>query len=99
VIREVRQQGFDKSWVSHKFNGLAVKYEVATCIKTGDIGEIVWIHGPFPGAKHDLTIFHSKLAWMLHPLKWTWGELGYIGLEGPKHTMKSSMVNSSILVY
>jgi hypothetical protein len=76
VIQEVRRQGFDKSWFSHKFNGPAVKYEVATCIKTGDI---VWIHGPFPGAKHDLTIFRSKLAWMLHPLEWTWADLGYIG--------------------
>ena len=53
-----------------------MKYEVATCIKTGDI---VWIHGPFPGGKHDLTIFRERLVWMLQKLEWTWGDKGYRG--------------------
>lgn len=44
---------FDKKWYSQKFNGPAVKYEIAVCIKTG---RIVWSHGPFVASASDATI-------------------------------------------
>jgi hypothetical protein len=34
---------FNKGWMSHKFMGAALKYEVCVSIYSGDI---VWIHGP-----------------------------------------------------
>jgi hypothetical protein len=75
-IKEVRRNGFDSGWFSHKFNGPAVKYEVATSIRGGDI---VWFHGPFPGSHNDLTIFRRGLRQMLHQLEWIWGDRGYRG--------------------
>lgn len=45
---------FDPKWVSHKFKGPGVRYEVGIAIGTG---EIVWAFGPFPcGAYNDLNI-------------------------------------------
>lgn len=50
---------FDTKWYSHKFNGPAVRYELASCIQTGDI---VWMNGPFcPGNYNDIQIFRDKL--------------------------------------
>ena len=34
-----------KCFYSHKFKASGYRYEVAICIKTGDI---IWTHGPFP---------------------------------------------------
>ena len=45
---------FSKKMYSHKLNGPGLKYEVAVCLKTG---QIVWISGPFVGSKTDSTIF------------------------------------------
>ena len=46
-------------YYSHKFNGPAVCYEIASCIQTGDI---VWFNGPFnPGEMNDLNISRSGL--------------------------------------
>ena len=50
-IRE--PQPFDKGWYSVKFNGPAVKYEVAICIATG---WIVWLYGPWRGGRNDHEI-------------------------------------------
>jgi hypothetical protein len=65
-----------KAWFSHKFNAAGVSYEVAICIKTGDI---VWIHGPFPAATHDLTIFQYKLKDLLLPFELAMTDRGYRG--------------------
>ena len=44
---------------SHKFNGPALRYELASCIQTGSI---VWFNGPFnPGKYNDLQIFRCGL--------------------------------------
>ena len=57
------QMPFSTDWYSHKFNGPGIRYEVATCIQTGNI---VWIHGPFmPGKFSDIMIFRDKLKGML----------------------------------
>lgn len=53
---------FDPKWYSQKFNGPAVKYEVAVCIKTG---HIVWISGPHPASLNDASIFIQGLSNLL----------------------------------
>ena len=55
---------FDRKWFSQKFNGPALKYEVAVCIKTGFI---VWINGPFKGSQKDPQIFEIGLSKELAP--------------------------------
>jgi hypothetical protein len=58
-IQEQRKEGFSKAWYSFKHNGPGIRYELATCINTGDI---VWIHGPFPCGSHpDLKIYRLGL--------------------------------------
>ena len=44
-------------WFSHKFNGRGVAYELAISIFKN---QLVWINGPFPASKHDITIFRSE---------------------------------------
>ena len=51
-------------WWSHKLNGPGVRYEVGTCIKTGDI---VWFRGPFPCNMSDREIFDLFLSERLLP--------------------------------
>jgi hypothetical protein len=64
-------------WKSHKFKGPGLRYEVATCIQTGDI---VWINGPFPCGKYpDLTIFRLGLLHMLEDGEMVEADAGYRG--------------------
>lgn len=63
-------------WWSHKFNGPGIRYEVATCIKTGDI---VWFRGPFPCNIHDREIFDLFLAKELLPWEGVEADSGYTG--------------------
>ena len=65
-----------KAWYSHKFKAAGVSYEIAVCIKTGDI---VWYNGPFPAATHDLTIFRYHLKDMLSPFEKVLADRGYRG--------------------
>ena len=54
---------FWPGWKSFKFNGPGVRYEVAECIRSGDL---VWINGPFPcGQWPDLKIFREALIYEL----------------------------------
>jgi DDE superfamily endonuclease len=56
-------QPFDSKWLSEKFNGPGVKYEVAVCIQTG---WIVHVNGPYPCGKwHDLTLARDSLCYKL----------------------------------
>jgi DDE superfamily endonuclease len=56
-------QPFDPKWLSQKFNGPGVKYEVAVCIQTG---WIVHVNGPYPcGSWHDLTVARDDLCYKL----------------------------------
>lgn len=50
---------FNTEMYSHKFNGPALKYEVAVCIRTG---YICWINGPFVASESDITIFRNGLS-------------------------------------
>jgi hypothetical protein len=44
---------FAKEFMSHKFKGIGLKYEVGVCIATG---HIVWVHGPSQAGKSDITL-------------------------------------------
>ena len=49
---------FPRKFNSHKFNGSALRYEVATNIQTGDI---VWTSGPWlPGVYNDVAAFRKS---------------------------------------
>ena len=53
-------QPFNARWLSEKFNGPGVKYEVAINIQNG---WIVHINGPYPcGEWHDLTVARDELC-------------------------------------
>jgi hypothetical protein len=68
---------FDKKWYSHKLNGAGVRYEVAVCIKTGDI---VWINGPYAcGTYPDILIFQDRLVNMLDKNEKVEADRGYVG--------------------
>lgn len=56
---QIPQQYPSKPYYSYKFKGPGLRYEVAVCIRSGDI---VWINGPFkPGELTDLMIFRLGL--------------------------------------
>ena len=76
-FRIPEQTPFWKGWWSHKFNGPALRYEVAICIQTGDI---VWVYGPFPaGAWPDIKIFRLGLKHELEPKEKVEADKGYRG--------------------
>jgi hypothetical protein len=63
-FRIMEPSPFDPKWLSEKFNGPGVKYEIAVCIQTG---WIVHINGPYPcGQWHDLTIARNDLCYKLY---------------------------------
>lgn len=49
---------FSRLWYSHKWNGPALRYEVALSVHTGNG---VWIHGPWLASIPDIPIFPSGL--------------------------------------
>jgi DDE superfamily endonuclease len=62
-FRIMEPSPFDPKWLSEKFNGPGVKYEVAVCIQTG---WIVHTNGPYPcGQWHDLTVARDDLCYKL----------------------------------
>lgn len=65
-----------RKWFSHKFNGPGLKYEIATCIRTG---EIVHFSGPFRAAIHDLTVFRHHMKKCLRSGEKALGDRGYRG--------------------
>lgn len=66
----------NRKWMSHKYKGSALKYEVGISIHSGDI---VWVHGPHRGAKHDLTIFRESLKLKLEVGEMVEADKGYTG--------------------
>ena len=76
VFKTQEPQPFDKAWMSAKFKGAALKYEVAISIFSGDI---VWIYGPHRGGKHDLTIFREQLLAKLEEGELVEADQGYRG--------------------
>lgn len=69
----------------------ALRYEVALCIKTG---EIVWVMGPFPpGDWNDLMIFRYALKEMLDPNERVEADDGYVGEDPSTAKVPGSMVH------
>jgi DDE superfamily endonuclease len=68
---------FSRANYSYKFNGPGIRYEVAVCIRTGDI---VWVNGLFqPGLWPDIKIFRLDLAQQLLPGERVEADKGYLG--------------------
>ena len=67
---------YNKKWYSHKFKRAGVSYEIAVCIKTGDI---VWIHGPFVASTADISMFRFLLKGMLAAGEKVMADRGYDG--------------------
>jgi hypothetical protein len=68
---------FSTGWYSHKFDGAGIRYELATCIHTGNI---VSFTGPFECGKWpDILIFRYKLKQWLGPGEKVVADRGYKG--------------------
>ena len=66
---------FDPKWWSHKFNGPGLRYEVALCIRTGDI---VWVNGGLPcGEWPDLRLARNAFIDCLQPGEKALADAGY----------------------
>lgn len=48
---------FNRNWMSHKFKGPAIKYEIGVSLE----GDISWVSTPYRGSVHDSTIFRRAL--------------------------------------
>jgi len=60
-----KQLPFNPKWLSHKFNGPSLCYEIGICIQTG---WVVWINGPFlPGNYPDISIAQGGINDDLDP--------------------------------
>lgn len=69
--------GYAKDFWSYKFKKSGLRYEVALCIKTGDI---CWWNGPFqPGVYNDDMVFNKGLAGMLEEGERVETDRGYRG--------------------
>jgi hypothetical protein len=55
-IEEPRVHNPGSAHYSHKFNAAGVGYEIGIAIYSS---RLVWIAGPFPASRHDLTIFRG----------------------------------------
>ena len=78
---------FDGKWYSEKFNGPAIKYEVAVCIQTS---HICWVNGPFPASKNDNAIFKDGLATHLADDEAVEADSGYAGDQLKTPTVATS---------
>ena len=67
---------FSRLWYSWKFNGPALKYELAVSIKGGDLVSIV---GPYPGSFHDIDLFREEMINKLLPGEMCEADKGYRG--------------------
>lgn len=54
-MQEVRRDPGSK-WYTHKHNSAGVSYELGIAIRRN---QLVWINGPFPASRHDITTFRS----------------------------------------
>ena len=74
--------GYNKAFWSYKFKKSGLRYEVALCIKTGDI---CWWSGPYaPGIWNDGSIFKDGLVNYLEPGERVETDRGYQG-SAPTH--------------
>jgi hypothetical protein len=77
-FRCTEKEGFpqNKRWYSHKFKGPGLRYEIALCIKTGDI---VWAYGGVRcGEYNDLELARLCYTHMVDPHEKTIADSGYM---------------------
>lgn len=88
----IRHSG--RKFYSKKFNQSALRYEVATCIRSGDL---VWISGPWePGMYPDISIFrYSGIMDLLDENERVEADDGYRG-ESPKYVRCPSKCATAI---
>lgn len=66
---------FSPRWFSHKFRGAGLRYEIALCIRTGNI---VWKYGGYPcGQYPDLTLARRAYVHRVQPGELTMADKGY----------------------
>lgn len=80
----------NKKWMSYKFRGSALRYEVGISIYSGDI---CWVNGPHRGAKHDISIFREALKGLLDEGEMVEADQGYIG-ESDKIRIRDDYTNN-----
>lgn len=84
-------------WWSHKFNGPAVRYEIAVSIKDC---RIVWINGPYPAGIPDKIMFEHRLKLKLFDFEKIEADSGYggnhIATPGQAKTSKARKQKSQI---
>ena len=90
---------FDPKWMSHKFRGPGLRYEIGVSVSTK---RIVWLYGPFPaGQENDQGIFNLKMCQNLLENEKVLGDSGYGGpkvlhgsLEGDPDNSRAAMLRA-----
>jgi hypothetical protein len=67
---------FATEFMSHKFKGNGLKYEVGVCIATG---HIVWVHGPSRAGKSNITLARQAFVSFLNDDEMAVANSGYQG--------------------
>ncbi len=67
---------FSEKFMSHKFKGNGLKYEVGVCIVTG---RIVWVHGPSRAGWNDITLARQASVSFLNDNEMAVADSGYRG--------------------
>lgn len=70
------QMKFSEKFMSHKFKGNGLKYEVGVCIVTG---RIVWIHGPSRAGESDITLARQAFVSFMDDNEMAVADSGYRG--------------------
>ena len=70
------QMKFAERFLSHKFKGNGLKYEICVCIVTG---RIVWIHGPSRAGEHDITVARQAIVSFMDDNEMAVADSGYGG--------------------
>lgn len=70
------QMKFAEKFLSHKFKGNGLKYEVGVCILTG---RIVWIHGPCRAGENDVNLSRQAFVSFLDDNEMAIADSGYRG--------------------
>lgn len=64
----------DTGYASHKFKSAGLRYKIALSVETG---ECVFISGPHPAGKHDMTVFREDLKSKIQPGEAIIADSGY----------------------
>ena len=74
---------FSEKFMSHKFKGNRLKYEVGVCIATG---HVVWVHGPTRAGQNNITLARQAFVSFLNDDEMAVVDSGY---RGEFHSIKT----------